>query len=673
MSDPARRCRIKYLIQLELFSRTVENRFVFGLFDVLLCGVILFVILLRWRARVAPVPFRSQLFLFLGFVALGSSFIVGAVCSGVFLFWGKHLETVALDVFRHSLQICAWALLGASAYDRRPRGKPLSGVPAGGMLPCLLLTIPEAKRFLGVLLPGDAHAGLAMDAANLVILGVVLALFFRRPLGGRQFGTAGLFLFFVAACLHIASGNSATSGSVVLWNLEQFAWLLSLFTFAVAIGEASQDLFGKVFVRLQIAFILLASLMILVITQTEKAEYLASIRSRSERLVEFVRAHVDHFRKENDSLPRILEREDFLQRLTLGFSDLQELKIVRIFAEGQVAAFEIADNGTIRQELQRSVPGVTPAPLDPDDYFLVETLPFRIARPGEVQFYGRREFLNVHARKRIVLIFSLFSGMVAVSTLMIGLVVRGAGATIRQQAREIQHTQQQLMQASKLAAIGQLAAGVAHEINNPATTILSRTSYLLSQEDANYSESDREDLETVVAQAQRIAQVTRGLLLFSRPQILRIELVPIEQVVEKSLRSVKDSLAAGRIAVEKSVPGDLPRVLADADNLARALENILRNAIDAMPNGGTLRIAAALRDSSRSHLRLAITDTGIGIDSEKLGRVFEPFFTTKEVGKGTGLGLSIAQGIIQEHGGKIEVESQPGVGTTFTINLPVEQ
>ncbi len=512
-----------------------------------------------------------------------------------------------------------------------------------------------------------------LDLVNVLLAALTLVLFYRHPLGGRNLATGALAALFLAALFHLSSSRASDPGaSVVFWNLEQFALSLALFTFALAIGETSEDLFNKVFVRLQIAFILLASLMILAITQTEKTEYLASLRSRSNQLAEFVRAHVDYFRRQNRLLPQVVEREDFLQRLTLGFGNLPELKIVRISSDGQVARFEIADNGAIQRSIETRLPGDSLLPPDPDEYFVIHALPLTAAGPGKVEFYGTQEFLLRHSRKRILLIFSLFTGMVALSTLMIGLVARGASATIRNQAREIEETQRQLLHASKLAAIGQLAAGVAHEINNPATTILSRTSFLLSQ-NPRYSESDREDLETVVTQAQRIAQITRGLLLFSRPQVIQIQPVSLERVIEGSLYTVKDALAVNHIAVEKNFPAELPRVLADEDNLTRALQNILRNAIDAMPRGGVLEIRAARQDSGSSGLRLTISDTGVGIEGENLARIFDPFFTTKEVGKGTGLGLSIVHGIIKEHHGTISVESRPGVGTTFTIVIPTEQ
>jgi signal transduction histidine kinase len=228
------------------------------------------------------------------------------------------------------------------------------------------------------------------------------------------------------------------------------------------------------------------------------------------------------------------------------------------------------------------------------------------------------------------------------------------------------------MQASKLAAIGQLAAGVAHEINNPATTILSRASFLLSDNGHQRPTSDAEDLEAIVTQAQRIAHITNDLLQFSRPQVRRVKAVPIERVIDRSLRLLEPSLSAHHINVEKSWPAHLPRVLANEESLIRALENLFRNAVDAMPDGGTLRILAAA-DALGQPLRLEIADSGSGIPAEHLARIFDPFFTTKEVGKGTGLGLSIVHGTIKEHQGTITVESEPGKGTTFRLTLPTEE
>jgi signal transduction histidine kinase len=177
-------------------------------------------------------------------------------------------------------------------------------------------------------------------------------------------------------------------------------------------------------------------------------------------------------------------------------------------------------------------------------------------------------------------------------------------------------------------------------------------------------------LSTIVTQAQRITQITRGLLTFSRPHALDIQGIPVGLVIETAISAVDGLLASSRVSVEKNLQRDLPRVLADEDSLVRVLENLFRNAIDAMPDGGALQIRAV--KEGPSGVRLEVSDTGIGIEPDNLARIFDPFFTTKEVGKGTGLGLSIVHGIIREHNGTVTVTSKPGVGTKFVIILPAE-
>ena len=672
---------MEFLGKLELFSRTFDNRFVFSLFDALLCGVIVLVIIRGWRqettfskalafsAGTKVLPTLHQLLLPLAFSCLGASFALEAIFAGASFFLRSRLPAPAVELLFHTLQAGAWLLLAMSAYSR-PAPRPIrrSAFRRQALLPGLLLAL------LGLSLTGSlfSNVTIILDFVSLALLVLVLILFFLRPLGGRHFATGAMVMVLVAAALHLSSVLAPdTEASVILWNLEQFAWSFSLFTLALAIGETSQGLFDKVFVRLQIAFILLASLMILVITQTEKKEYLAGLRGRSEQIAELVREQVDHFRGQNESLATLIEREDFLQRAMLGFGNLPELKVIRIVANSQIATFELADNREIHRDLTTIARAGSPTRLAAEEYFLIHQLPLLVDRTGEVAFYSTREFLDQHISKRIIVIFSLFTGVVALSTFMLGLVVRGASATIRQQAREIEQTQQQLLQSSKLAAIGELAAGVAHEINNPATTILSRASFLLSCEEVASSPSEREDLQAIVSQAQRIANITSSLLRTSRPQALEIKPVPIERLILAGLGLVDELLTTRHILVEKDVPPHLPRVLADEEKLARALENLFRNAIDAMPDGGRLSLKAAREDAQS--MRLEIADTGTGIAGENLTRIFDPFFTTKEVGKGTGLGLSIVHAMIKEHRGTITAESEPGISTKFIIVLLTEE
>jgi signal transduction histidine kinase len=659
------------LEKLELFSRTFENRFIFNLFDVLLCGIIVLVILRAWRAQTKTIPVRNQLLLLLAFSSLGASFATKALSSGAFIFFRYRLPVASFESVFHMFQAGAWLLLAASAYPSPRLRQSRAPIPGQLFLFFLLLSLPALLFLSGSLGNLTPKLMMFLDLANMILIAFTFVHVYRSPLGGRRYAAGALALVFVAASLHFVSSlNWGDKASLIFWNLEQFAWSFSLFTCALAIGETSRDLFDKVFVRLQITFILLASVMLLVITQSEKSDYFASIRGRADQLAEFMRGDVDKLRQQNESLSAIVARED-LPKAIREFGNLPELKIVRISADNQIVTLEIADNGEV--SAPSSVQSVsTSIRLDPEEYFLIHALSLKTTSTGEVAFYGSREFLDQHIRRRIVLIFSLFTATVALSTLMIGLVVRGASAKIRVQAREIEKAQKQLYQSSKLAAVGELAAGVAHEINNPATTILSLSSFWVSQNGGKPVAVDPEDLREMMTQAQRIARITTSLLEFSRPQILEMKPVPLDRAISLSLRLVDDLLTASRISVEKNLPREIIRVRGDEDSLVRALENLYRNAIDAMPEGGVLSLGVFWEDRMRKRIRLEIADTGLGIQKDHIDRVFDPFFTTKEVGKGTGLGLSLVYGIVKEHQGTITIESQLGRGTKFAIVLPTE-
>lgn len=659
------------LEELQLFSLTFENRFIFNLFDVLLSGIIVLVILRAWRAHTKSIPVRNQLLLLLAFSSLGASFFTKALLPGAFIFFRYRLPVAAFESVFHMCQAAAWLLLAASTYPSPRLRQSRTRIPPQFFVLFLLLSLAALLFLSGSLGHLTPKLMMFLDLANIILIAFILVHVYHSPVGGRGYASGALALVFVAALLHFVSSlNWGDKASLIFWNLEQFAWSFSLFTCALAIGETSRDLFDKVFVRLQITFILLASLMLLVITQSEKADYFASISGRADQLSELVRQHVDNLRQQNEPLSAIVSRED-LSKAIREFDNLPELKIVRISADNQIVTLEIADNGEVSapSSLQSVSPSIR---LDPEEYFLMHALPLKTASTGEVAFYGSREFLDRHIRRRIVFIFSLFTAMVALSTLMIGLVVRDASAKIRGQAREIEKAQKQLYQSSKLAAVGELAAGVAHEINNPATTILSLSSFWLAQNDGGPVAVDPEDVREVMTQAQRIARITTSLLEFSRPQILEMKPILLDRVIDLSLRLVDDLLTANRISVEKKLPREIIRVRGDEDSLVRALENLYRNAIDGMPEGGVLSVGVFWEDRMHERIRLEVADTGRGIQKDHIDRVFDPFFTTKEVGKGTGLGLSLVHGIVQEHQGTITIESQLGRGTKFTIVLPTE-
>ena len=229
--------------------------------------------------------------------------------------------------------------------------------------------------------------------------------------------------------------------------------------------------------------------------------------------------------------------------------------------------------------------------------------------------------------------------------------------------------------SEKLAAVGRLAAGVVHEINNPLATIAACAEALESRvAEGTFGQSQevddlREYLQLIRSEAFRCKQITNGLLDFSRTRAGRNTPVFLSDVLELAARLIKHQKRGGeRVSVRLETEDQNLRVLGDEGQLQQAVITLAENAIDAMPEGGTLTLRA-LRGEGAS-LRLEVSDTGHGIAQENIPKIFDPFFTTKEVGRGTGLGLAVCYGIVTEHGGRISVDSTVGRGTTFTITLP---
>ena len=227
--------------------------------------------------------------------------------------------------------------------------------------------------------------------------------------------------------------------------------------------------------------------------------------------------------------------------------------------------------------------------------------------------------------------------------------------------------------AEKLAAVGRLASGVVHEINNPLATISACAESLESRVNSGeFKESPavedlREYLGLIRSEAFRCKMITNGLLDFSRTRATEHVLVNLADVISSATRLLVASTTRREVEFQIETPDDLPPVSGDADQLQQALIALATNAIDAMPNGGLLKIVSK---SNGKNILVEVSDTGVGIPQEHITKIFEPFFTTKEIGKGTGLGLAVCYGILTEHGGSLDVQSTPAIGTTFTISLP---
>ncbi len=237
---------------------------------------------------------------------------------------------------------------------------------------------------------------------------------------------------------------------------------------------------------------------------------------------------------------------------------------------------------------------------------------------------------------------------------------------LRRQMEELRATQAQLVQSAKLAAIGELAANIAHEINNPMTSILGYATLML--EEGGDAGTHTDYLKTIQSEALRIRETVRALLDFSRQRDFTKERVDVTQAVKDTLALVRRHAALSNIAVEERYEKDLPLIDVDVPQCKQVFLNLITNALDAMPNGGTLTVASVL---DGEFVRVDIGDTGAGIPPANLERIFDPFFTTKPAVKGTGLGLSVSLGIIQSHGGTIDVRSEVGKGSVFSVKLPV--
>jgi PAS domain S-box-containing protein len=223
-------------------------------------------------------------------------------------------------------------------------------------------------------------------------------------------------------------------------------------------------------------------------------------------------------------------------------------------------------------------------------------------------------------------------------------------------------------QSDKLAALGTLAAGLAHELNNPIGIISSRIELVLLEADAALPPEIRADLEVLHRHAQRVARIVQGLLSFSRQSAGALSPVDVNQVIEETLLLVEKQISKESISLVCRLAPGLPAIRGNANALQQVLMNLLLNARDAVAGPGRIVVETAVVPGAPGKVQVSVSDSGIGIPPEVLPRIFDPFFTTKPTG--TGLGLSISYGIVRDHQGTLDVESTPGHGTTFTMTFP---
>jgi two-component system NtrC family sensor kinase len=243
-----------------------------------------------------------------------------------------------------------------------------------------------------------------------------------------------------------------------------------------------------------------------------------------------------------------------------------------------------------------------------------------------------------------------------------------ASALRRREELLKEYARSKIMESERLAITGQLAAGVAHELNNPLQGIVAYAHLLLERQPDD--SPMRASLQKIVNQAERCREIVRGLLDFSRPRAPQMKLTSVNAIIQECLSLVERQALFHNIEIKTDLQKDLAPVVLDASQMQQVFINIIMNAVEAMDGNGRLVVTTRLDDGG-NFIEIAFTDTGHGIRPEDLERIFDPFFTTKAPGHGTGLGLAISQGIVQRHKGTISVSSQVGKGTTFTIRLPL--
>ncbi len=249
---------------------------------------------------------------------------------------------------------------------------------------------------------------------------------------------------------------------------------------------------------------------------------------------------------------------------------------------------------------------------------------------------------------------------------------------VEEKSRELEQIHNEILQVEKLASLGKMAASVAHELNNPLTGVITYLKIVMNKLDKYYPNNERareirERVDFIRTEAMRCGNIVKNLLIFARGHQAHFQKCDIRKTVERALKIVYHHIQLAKVEVLKRIEINPDTIICDPDQLLQAFVALFINAVEAMPNGGTLEITVQNDKEEPDWALISIRDTGIGIPEELKDKILEPFFTTKKDKSGVGLGLSVVYGIIQKHHGKIWLESKEGVGTTFFIKLPIFQ
>lgn len=648
-----------------LTNRTAETLLILSVFHLLLAGLMLMVLLHQRLNR--GVTGRPDRLVAIGIGLLMASFAVLAVRFSLTFFFREQWNAPTVEGGAHALLKLALLCVAAGYVDS-----------AGGRrLPTILPAFP----LIGILALVEGTGAGSVHSAALLVADLVVAAALTMALSvviggqcrweGRCARLVGLSSLVLVVMLHGAPVVLSPRVANILWNAEEHLMSLALFALTWAVGERSRNLLDRVFIRLNLTFLVLASFIMLITAGMQKYQYFRLAEQRSVNLAEFLRGHVIYYGAQGENLEQIFNHAEVLRRVVTEFGNLPELREVDVYLQGEHAAFRYGRDWEVKEIISPEPHAPTNTVYDLQNKFSMIHLPVREGSPDRIEFIGTLDYVNEYIGRYIIAIYCAFTLMVGLGTLVIGMIVADADDKLKQQYAALQETQQQLAQSAKLASIGELAGGMAHEINNPITGILALASHMAEGSNAGaLNARARRNLEIIVRQTERVAGLVRGLLTFSRQTQLHFEPLRVGKVLETALDLVRYRLSDGAVRVAVDIERGMAPVTADSSRLTEVFVNLLNNALDAVPSGGLLTVRAHSVVAGGVHVE--VQDTGDGIAPELLARIFDPFFTTKAPGRGTGLGLSISHGIIKDHGGEIWAQSSPGAGTTMTVVLPAE-
>jgi signal transduction histidine kinase len=653
-------------------SFTLENAFMLTVFQVLVSGLLLSSSLAIFYKEKAARPvlglvaaafsFYSLYFILRAFFAYRSLSLSGGVAvPGQWELLLQVLEKVALG------------LLGASFFLACFGGR--MGKRSWAAMAAAFILLSAMGYLAGTDGPGVFSPFSGSALANGVWLAVIAG--FTVYSMRRKGLVAGTALVLLAAAQFLYAASRISSDVSWAWIGSNTSLLAGLGLLALAIESFSTNLPTRFFLRLNLIFIAVASMLILTVAEMERREYLLVAEQNAQELQEFLRGQVIYSSYNSVDPREVLSSPELVGKVTADFARLPDLRRVRVTFEGWTMEMAIGDDWLVSHQVYRAAPAMASAKRTHELGRIATLTPVSIESRGKV--LGSIEVdhslltINSQVARHMRIIFLTFTAAVFIAAGLFGVTVQYAHRTIQRQFQELEKASAQLLHAERLASVGRLAGGVAHEINNPAGIILTTSDYLLRESDKQgLSESFRESLQAIRRQAWRVSEIVNGLLAFSRPTKLRKQPVDINAVLQHSLALLAPRFRDQRIQLDQKLAHGLPMVAADPDRMEQVFVNLLNNAADAMPQGGQIGVETQSgQHDGQAHLMVSIADSGTGIDKEHLNSIFEPFFSTKARGKGTGLGLSVSHGIIRDHSGRIEAESGSGQGAIFRIYLPL--